>query len=255
MIKGIFKGKEVAVPEHVDELTHEQYRRLLKLAMLLNYGALTVRDFMVSWLSWLLGLRNYLYTDLVEQYRTETERFMPAMAAFVTRTHDGRDIARLDTVCNLMPVFSEWQGPGDFLHGVKFGEFVRCLNLLREVGGGDSDAAVEMARVLYHIPDGSTPPPELVLHSVTLFSAVWEAIVSAPVQLNGEPVDLGIIFKPAGGSKIADDHTGWAGVTFEVAAAGVFGTVKDVDEAPYLDVLLYLYKMKFEYLHDKTNMK
>ena len=41
------------------------------------------------------------------------------------------------------------------------------------------------------------------------------------------------------------------GIVFEVAASGVFGNKKEVDDTPFWDVLLYLYKCKFEYLHQK----
>lgn len=255
MMKVVFRGRELELPEHVDDLSVEQYRKLLVMALMLNRGALSLRDFRVAWLSYLLGIKGYLYTDLIEKYRCEAERLMPVVSGFVTRASDGRDMVRLDSVRNLMPVFREWQGPGDFLHGMAFDEFVHCLHLLSDVGKGDSDAAEEIARELYHVPSSEMPPPELVLHSVSMFSSVCEAIMTGPIRLNGEPVDLSIIFKPSGSRRVADDHTGWAGVTFEIAAAGVFGTVRDVDKSPYLDVLLYLYKMKYEYLHDKSNKK
>ena len=54
---------------------------------------------------------------------------------------------------------------------------------------------------------------------------------------------------------MADDKTGWTGIVFEVAASGVFGNKKEVDDTPFWDVLLYLYKCKFEYLHQKRNKK
>jgi len=67
-------------------------------------------------------------------------------------------------------------------------------------------------------------------------------------------VDFSIIFKSSG-SRRPDDKTGWAGISFEIAAAGVFGNVSELDAAPFWAVLMYLYKCKFEYMHDKSNKK
>ena len=48
------------------------------------------------------------------------------------------------------------------------------------------------------------------------------------------------------------DRTGWKGITFEVASSGVFGAMDSLNVTPFWDVLLYLYKCKYEYLHNKN---
>ena len=99
-------------------------------------------------------------------------------------------------------------------------------------------------------------PSLLAIHAVNFFSAVWEMVLSGPVYIGGEDIDFRILFqKLASEDRKADDKTGWTGIVFEVAASGVFGNKKEVDDTPFWDVLLYLYKCKFEYLHQKRNKK
>jgi hypothetical protein len=83
--------------------------------------------------------------------------------------------------------------------------------------------------------------------------SVWKLIQTRPVEINGRKIDFRILFQ--GSVSRADDHTGWTGITFEVAAAGLFGTVNDVEACDMWAVLIYLYKCKFEYLNDKTSQK
>ena len=70
-------------------------------------------------------------------------------------------------------------------------------------------------------------------------------VLSGPVYIGGEAIDFRILFqKLASEDRKADDKTGWTGIVFE-----------EVDDTPFWDVLLYLYKCKFEYLHQKRNKK
>ena len=74
--------------------------------------------------------------------------------------------------------------------------------------------------------------------------------MAAPVEINGKKIDFRIIFKSSGTSR-PDDKTGWTGITFEIASAGLFGNVSQVEEADMWAVLIYLYKCRFEYNHEK----
>lgn len=74
------------------------------------------------------------------------------------------------------------------------------------------------------------------------------------MEINGKKIDFRIIFKSSGGSK-PDDKTGWTGITFEVATAGLFGNVAQVEQTDMWTVLMYLYKCKFEYINEKRNQQ
>ena len=156
---------------------------------------------------------------------------------------------------------------GDMLNGLTFGNFCDCLDLLqqsKQAAAEKDDPAIneifqDITLKLYRYKDPEkTPavPSLLAIHAVNFFSAVWEMVLSGPVYIGGEAIDFRILFqKLASEDRKVDDKTGWTGIVFEVAASGVFGNKKEVDDTPFWDVLLYLYKCKFEYLHQKRNKK
>ena len=109
-----------------------------------------------------------------------------------------------------------------------------------------------IARILYHVPEEDKVPDLLLFHAPRLVVATWNIINRGPVEINGRSIDFRIIFRGSGKSK-ADDKTGWTGITFEVAAAGLFGDVEKVKATDFWSVLIYLYKCKFEYIEEMKN--
>lgn len=262
-------GRIVNVPTDLEELEPKQYKYLLFLSSQLAAGNIDLEFYRLRLFSFLLGFDGVNYTILKADRIAEIERQLPKLNDFLkpSRTADG-PVLRVDieTTRNLLPEYHRYKGPGDWLNGVTFGEFVECITdieTLAEIArtsGGDIDPEAlresynHIARVLYHIPSEDRVPDILAYHAPTLFATVWRAIQSGPIEINGRNIDFSIIFKGTGNGK-PDDKTGWTGITFEVASANVFGNVADVEAADLWAVLLYLYKCKFEYNHDKNNTK
>lgn len=255
------RGRTVEIPTHVDELTPEQYRYYCFLAFALEGGLITPDYFRVRWLSYLIGMGRADFTLLKDKYIDELKEQLSAVENFFVKENvAGVERIHLDfeTVVNLLPEYREYKGPGDLLQGVTFGEFVECLTVAECMIDGDRDGITRgcehIARILYHIPSESRVPDLLTFHAPKLFSAVWKAIQSGPIEINGKKIDFRIIFKSTGSSK-PDDKTGWTGITFEIASAGLFGNVSEVEKEDMWAVLIYLYKCKFEYLNEKRNSK
>lgn len=253
------RGRSVDIPVCVGELTPAQYEYYSFLAFALGGGVIDPDYFRVRWFSYLIGLKKVDYTILKPEHIAELEKQQGVIERFFrTKTVNGveRQSLDFDTPVNLLPEYKGFKGPGDWLDGITFGEFVQCLTIFESLAEADAEGVAEgyadIARVLYHIPGESSVPDLLAFHAPTLFSSVWSAIQAGPIDINGKKIDLRIILRSSGGSR-PDDKTGWTGITFEVATARLFGTVKDVEAADFWEVLLYLYKCKFEYIHDKNN--
>lgn len=250
------RRREVSVPEHVSELTPEQYVYYCRLFFALSSGVIDMDYFRIRWFSFLLGRGKSDFTVLRDGYVAELERQMSAIDGFFV--DDGAGGARLDfsSVVNLLPEYGGYKGPGDLLQGVTFGEFVECFTVAECLDGADMDAMMEgyghIARTLYHVPEEDPVPDILVFHAPRFFSSVWGAIQREPMEINGRKMDFRIIFRKTAGAK-PDDGTGWTGIIFEIAKAGLFGNVEDVKRTDMWEVLIYLYKCRFEYLHDKNN--
>lgn len=255
------RGKTVEIPVNVSELTPAQYEYYCFLAFALAGQIITPDYFRIRWFSYLIGLGKSDFTILKQEHIDELEAQISAIDGyFVKEMIAGRERIHLDfdTVVNLLPEYKGYKGPGDLFQGVTFGEFVECYTVAESLDGTDNEAMAEgcehIARTLYHIPDTAPVPDLLTFHAPKLFASVWRAIQSAPIEINGKKIDFRIIFKSSGSTK-PDDKTGWTGITFEVASAGLFGNVSQVEKADMWAVLIYLYKCKFEYLNEKRNSK
>lgn len=167
----------------------------------------------------------------------------------------------LKTGVNLLPIYQDWIGPEDMLNNITFGDFISCINLSAEISRAyQEDRTGDIApllgtfcRILYRHKDRKEEdtPALLNYHAYTFFHAVWELIRTVPIQIAGKEIDFSILFQePDKTGK--DDKTGWTGITFEVASSGVFGNVRQINRTHFWDVLLYLYKCRFDSIHLKT---
>lgn len=246
-----FREKVVEFPQSIDELTPEQYVYYIVLASMLTGGGMTLKDWRARWFSYLAGMKRSNYTILRPEYIRQAEGIIGEITDRFLTDRRGTPSPTFDTCRNLLPEINGHRGPDDWLNGLEFGKFVKCATLLEHVEpSSDATAYEEIARTLYTIPEGEAVPPVLTWHAPVLFNNVCHAIQSGPIDINGRMIDLSIIFKGSGGRK-PDDKTGWAGVSFEVAAAGVFGNIHELDRSDFWAVLLYLYRCKFEYNHEK----
>lgn len=255
------RGKKVEIPVLVSELSPAQYEYYCFLAFMLAGRIITPEYFRIRWFSYLIGLGKSDFTILKQEHIDELEAQISAVDGyFVRETIEGEEFVHLDfdTVVNLLPEYNGYRGPGDLFQGVTFGEFVECYTVAECLDESDPEAMAEgcehIARTLYHIPETEPVPELLAFHAPKLFSSVWKAIQNDPMEINGKKIDFRIIFKSSGSSK-PDDNTGWTGITFEVAGAGLFGNVDQVEKTDMWAVLIYLYKCKFEYLNEKRNSK
>lgn len=251
-----FRGKEPEVPQSIDELTPEQYVYYIYLGSWLTGGNIDLAFWRVRWFSYLAGMGSANYTILRPEYIAQAEALRDTITGpFLVDSTAGK-VPTFKTCRNLLPEYHGYKGPADWLNDLKFGEFVQCATLLEQETAAEDpeDIYREIARTLYHIPEGEPVPDVLAWHAPVFFGSVWKEIQSGPVDINGKMVDFSIIFKSTGPRR-ADDKTGWAGISFEIAAAGVFGNVAQLDASPFWAVLMYLYKCKFEYMHDKSNNK
>ncbi len=253
------RGREVEIPAEIDELNPAQYEYYCSLLLAVAAGAMDSEAFRVRWLSYLVGLKRANFTILLPEFREELAAQLSAVDSFLNPEPEGSPL-RIATTRNLLPSYRGYSGPGDWLEGLRFGDFVECLSLMESIDAADEAATLavyeQMARILYRIPEADKVPDLLLFHAPTFFSSVWRAIMAGPVEINGKNIDFRIIFKSTGSDR-RDDGTGWAGITFEVATAGLFGNVKEVEAVEFWDVLLYLYRCKFEYLEElkKNNKK
>lgn len=256
--------RQVEIPTALDELSSAQYLFFVTLSGLYCGTSMSEKEYRERWFAYLAGLDitdfSLLVPDKKKLYRDE----MVHTDGFFKKLEDGSLGPEFYTTSNLLPSVKEgdnvYEGPGDLLEGMTFGEFTECMAVMSADRQPEETDLLNVyghiARVMYHVPEGNSIPDILYFHAPTLFRNVLKHIESSPIEINGREIDFGIIFRSAGDSDgRQDDRTGWAGVTFEVASSGIFGDLKGVEKADLWTVLLYLYRCKFEYLQTKNRTR
>lgn len=254
-----FKGKTVAIPSTLEELSPDQYKGYLFLTVVLKRGIIEEDGFKAKLMGILLGLK----ADITD-YRPEIAESLIAQldkldGFFIEEA--GKRTPATATGRNLLPEFAGWKAKvGDMLNGMTYGDFVEAVGLMGEIHDNGEDTQGEcfqaIARLMYERTEEAKddePPLLLAIHAVTLFTAVFNQLTTDRVVIGGQPIDFTLIFKSVPGLPTKpDDKTGWHGITMEVASSGVFGPMKAVNDSPLWDVLLYLYRCKFDLFNDKT---
>lgn len=246
-------GKSYEIPGVLDELSADQYKGYLFLAVMLRRGVLDEMGFRAKLLAELMGLG----VDITDYKPELADRLIAQLGVLDGFLDENGPITA--TGRNLLPEFAGWTSKvGDMLNGMTFGDFVEGLTLMGRLDEDEESQQTvlnELARLLYSPPEDKADaevPALVAVHTVTFFTSVFNMLRKEPIGISGEQINFSIIFKPVPGmpSK-ADDHTGWHGIAMEVASSGVFGTLKDVNGTPLWDVLLYLYRAKFDLLHER----
>lgn len=258
----IYKKMSRKIPECLDELNSEQYIRFLELAMMMNVGSITAHQMRCKLLSSLLGMGvNFAICD--ESTVNELITQLDAVNGFFDIREENSVVIYdpdLKSGRNLLPVYKAWKGPEDMLNDITFGQFVSCMNIMRDISAASQEnrhrdidsLLVSFCQMLYKHSSGAVEPTPLLLnvHSFNFFCAVWELIRTVPIPVAGQNIDFSILFQESKSSR-RDDKTGWAGISFEVASSGVFGNIRQVNDALFWDVLIYLYKCRFDSIHLK----
>lgn len=231
------------MPEAWEELTPDQYLMYLTvLATRIGYPEAVQFVGSNQYFSFLIGHMGADFRSIVkEEHLPELEEaFEATRRAFpMNRVPDCGGL-------NLMPEWHGHKGPGDMLDGMTWGEFTKCSVIMSMLEDTEEELAKDLARTMYRIPEDEPTPMTLRLHCIGLLSGVMRKIQTEPINIDGQDIDFGILFKTDKRKRQPQDKTGWNGVTFEVAESGVFGSFREVNETGMWEVLSYLYKCRIK---------
>lgn len=250
-----YRGRIRQVPERIEELTPEQYRRYLEISLMYDRGMTNQSGLRSKLLTLLLGESvdiSFLSEELVKEALSHISLTTPFIV-----TGEKRERLSLETCVNLLKEWNGWEGPGDMLEGVKFGDFIDCNSLVKLLAKARAQEeterlSVEFCRKLYRNEWNQEDEPDEILraHSLIFFHSVMKAIHNDPIDVNGERIHFAILFEKSERQN-PDDHTGWTGAAMEIAEAGAFGIYREVLDTPLWDILIYLYRKRFAHIHNK----
>ena len=181
-----FKGKTVAIPSTLEELSPDQYKGYLFLTVVLKRGIIEEDGFKAKLMGILLGLKADI-TDYTKDIAESLIAQLDKLDGFFIDDNGTRTPAT-STGRNMLPEFAGWKAKvGDMLNGMTFGDFVEAVALMGEIHDqgedGQEEAFKNIARLMYQPAEQAQeeePPVLLAIHAVTLFTANFYGRLSLP---------------------------------------------------------------------------
>ena len=264
------KQRYITLPENWDELTHEDWRELLKMreAMIRRGKQVTVEDVRIETARVLLQnrgvklqLNNQNYLVLISQLAQGLEWLWQASDEGISLVYRSAD--------NKLPKVREWLGPMPYAADMTFGEFRTAVAVLKNLEREPSDNALNMLAGLLYRPEAS----KKMKHEQQLIRQpydwdgfeekikrgekmqrwqVWgiyawfayfcEYLTSGVFILDGEEICFAPLFahptpnpSPDRGGESAGGSL--AQICNTLAESRVFGTAKEVDHTLLFDVM------------------
>lgn len=161
---------------------------------------------------------------------------------------------------NLLFVYKEWKGLGDMFLGIIFGQFIECMGVMVEMEcvweQGNEEGIGELIFFIGRLFYKKQGFQEIgfffflvCFYVYIFFFVVWELIYSVFILINGKDIDFLILFEKFGWGNVGD-NIGWVGILYDVVVLGVFGDFRQVNDIFFWDVMLYIYKCRFEMLYN-----
>lgn len=272
-------GKKVEYPGKWEELNREQLLFIIRHALLMMAGEISVLEFKVLVFYRLLGIRREGRHNKRDRYLTTEERERKyanvAMAAetvsFVFSGEDDELIFDFDCVENLLPTVrvgrKVFHGPSAALLNISFGEYMvaydfyrrymmdheeKDLNALcsmlyrprrKKIVGDDIREEFNVHECVRRAKDFGRLSFEERFVILSWFSACDNYFKSGEIAVDGKEISLSALFRQEDKEKEegSDPGLGLTGILLGVAENGAFGTIEDVKKTNLYTVMLRLY--------------
>ena len=173
-------------------------------------------------------------------------------------TKDGKTLVRFKHgfVCNPLPKLHGLNGPADALQDISFQQYKDAYVAFREFNHSP-DCLNELIAALYYkgkkwdktkallLLPRIAKWPEAERYAVYLFFwSCLEFLQSAKIEVEGNTIDLSILYKSFPGNEPIDTGTGISGLLFKIAEAGIWGDIEKASNQGLYDILVYLYHQR-----------
>src|SRR5690606_14396303 len=231
--------------------------------------------------------------EMVEEKNANAYLLADELTGFLFRQEGEQLAINYNTIMNHFPqVRIRWRhyyGPDHLLSNLTFGEFraaieemndyfdskdehqlsrmIACLyrpqlkgyKQLQKSEGWDGDRRQPFNRALIDRHALSLDKAPAVFRQAVLlwFTFTIDYIQKEDLILGGRQVNFKRLFPKAesGRKDLKQAGSGWTGVLYQVAKEGVFGNIKDTDQAALFDILLYMHDQDVENEKIRRKMK
>ena len=263
------KNKIIEFPENWEEMSQKQFLKIMELVIEFEIGKIDYNDLKLQATMVLVGI----VITKAPRSKADQDEIAASLAVLVElinyiivieKNKKGKSIAKLqfESLKQFLPIIKTYEGPQVGLSNITWEQHTKASANYRQYiqtkevqyldkligslyleAGKEFDAeradiiAEDVADIPYHWK-----------YAVFLFYRnSLTFIQNSKINMNGETIDLSILFKDDK-KKSKADGLGLVGLQMSIAESGVFGDMEKTGKQSIYDVYAYLYKNKHAYI-------
>jgi len=268
---------EVYAPENWEEMTQAQFLKVLELILALEEKLINLTDFKLQVALVLFGI--YKTKKLKASFSEKEEIYanlfiLSELFDYILETKKGKKgkptvQLNFTSYNQFLPTINKFVGPKNGLTNLSWNQFTKAVTFYQKyIKTKDEKHLTALIAALYlpedstfeetdindRIADFESLPPNVKFAVFLFFRNNLMFIQNANININGEEINLGILFQKDK-KKAKSDGLGLVGLQMAVAESGIFGAMEEVGKQNIYDIYAYLYKNKFAYLETLKNTK
>jgi len=265
------KGIKMLYPSTLEEMSTEQYLFYVDQLIRLKTEEIDFETFKLKVTYFLVGLyhkkKSWLKPKSVEELENMKANIVMIQESlseiFTEPLREGSPVNLLKRV-NIGGI--EWIGPEDVLSNVTIGQFIDANSHFKQyLDNNDGEALKRFFATLWRprrfferLPSQYNErtlsfdvkrlkkiPLSVAMAAYYFFAACLEYMRESPLVLDGVEIDFSVLYRGSKSNQ-SPGSPGMKDVLFTLAESGVFGSMEQLKQATYLDVMLRLRQLHIE---------
>ena len=268
-------------PSSIDELSRPQYLLFSTLNYQFAKGIISFDDLKTKLVYGLLPLsrkRKLDNTLATESHLHNVSLIADTFESFYdTKTVEGAKQKSVildclqDKIGQLKINGSNFNGPGDALTKINFGQYIGALNAFHDYSATQEESFLDQMLSYLYIEEGLDYDPKQIelnakrfskldishKYGLYLFFAASNKFIVTNKRLEipgGNHIDISVLFKPSQGSS-SGSQLGMLGALYKIAETGVFGDIDNTAQKGLYDVLVYMAQRHHDALKIEADAK
>jgi hypothetical protein len=260
------------IPKDLSECDAQQYMDMCELIFYFQNQQIDYDEFRTHAIYKLMNMKpTKKVSDEEESKFSNIYQLSELIDSFFELNEDGQRTIKQYYIDNPVPkikiLFKTFYGPEDGFNNMTFGEYRDALRFFHDFHAtGDMEYLKLLTAVFYRpkkwfkkmpyntkdldkrIAQYKYAPIGFVYGVYLLFASFQKYLVDAKIMWSGKELDLSILFDSSTKSDEPDSAVmpgiGMDSVAFSMAESGVFGTLKEVDETDFWDIIVRMYDIR-----------
>lgn len=257
------KHTSVTFPEHINELSTQQWYDLAEAYLLYQSNTMSFKALKVRLVYRFLNMRRSL--DTSKDDNNQVLQNVAKLTTFIENLFDktgNHHKIKLDFTANPLPQLKQGnkihKGPNVLVSGLNFGNYVTAINAFNDYSNSlDTSDMHNLISALYPNCDPSQTNAIEQFIIYMNFAAIQNFLVNAhSLDIGGgNHVNIAQLFKPSNTKANTSSKFGMAGALYELAKEGTFGDASQVKKTQTWDVLVRMVQLHETALKHKRDAK